>query len=125
MRPFHRREYVVFWRRKVSVAPRRGEKVSIILEHDRPILRVELGDGLGCSLGLSLTRYEYLSRVAEGALPSSFSKECFEDLMAFKSKLMGELASRREDEIPGEITFRVLSVGPNGVALDEPIAVSL
>lgn len=109
---------------KISVAPRRGERVEIILENGSPMLRVDLGDGLGCNFSLTLTRYEYLSRVAEGALPSSFSKECFEDLMAFKSRLMRELAKRPTDAGDGgELVFKVLTVDQGGAALEEPIGV--
>ena len=47
-------------------------------------------------LPLSLTRYEFLSRVAtEGALPASFSKECYEDILAFKSRLLSAAAARK------------------------------
>ncbi len=110
---------------KVSVAPRRGERVEIILENAHPALRVDLGDGLGCTFPLTLTRYEYLSRVAEGALPNSFSKECFEDLMAFKSRLMRELAKRQNiEDHSGELMFRVLTVDQGGAAFEEPIGVS-
>lgn len=111
---------------RVSVAARRGERVEIIAEGRHPSLRVDLGDGLGCSLPLTLTRYEYLSRVAEGAMPSSFSKECFEDVMAFKSRLMREVSKRTGVESsPGELIFRVLGVDPLGSATEEPIGVTL
>jgi hypothetical protein len=33
-------------------------------------------------------RFEFLCRVAEGALPGSFSNECLEDMLAFKAKLL-------------------------------------
>lgn len=108
---------------KISVAPRRGERVEIALENGRPVLRVDLGDGFSCAFVLTLTRYEYLSRVAEGALPNSFSKECFEDLMAFKSRLMRELARRPADEGSRELVFKVLTVDQSGAALEEPIGV--
>lgn len=111
---------------RVSVAARRGERVEIVLEGRHPALRVDLGDNLGCSLPLTLTRYEYLSRVAEGAMPSSFSKECFEDVMAFKSRLMREVSKRPGTESsPGELIFRVLSVDAGGSATEEPIGVTL
>ena len=111
---------------KLSVAPRRGERVEIVPEGRFPSLRVDLGDGLTCFLRLTLTRYEYLSRVAEGAMPSSFSKECFEDVMAFKSRLMRELGKRTGEETPsGELVFRVLGVDASGSAMEEPIGVTL
>jgi hypothetical protein len=111
---------------RLSVAPRRGERVEIVAEGGYPSLRVDLGDGLACVLPLTLTRYEYLSRVAEGAMPSSFSKECFEDVMAFKSRLMRELAKRTGgEESTGELVFRVLAVDSSGSATEETIGVTL
>lgn len=110
---------------RISVAPRHGgEKVEIILENDHPYLHVSLGGQLGCKLQLTLTRYEYLSRVAEGAMPNSFSKECFEDLLAFKGRLMRELDRRNADtDSTSEIVFRVLDVDATGQAKEERIGV--
>jgi hypothetical protein len=50
-------------------------------------------------LNLTLIRYEFLSRIAlEGALPASFSKECYEDLLAFKSQLIAAYMKRQSGE---------------------------
>jgi hypothetical protein len=85
---------------------------------------VSLGAGLGYKFQLTLTRYEYLSRVAEGAMPNSFSKECFEDLLALKGRLMRELAKRdRDAPRTSEIVFRVLDVDAGGSAREERIGV--
>lgn len=110
---------------RVSVAPRHGgEKVEIILDNEHPHLHVSLGAGLGYKFQLTLTRYEYLSRVAEGAMPNSFSKECFEDLLALKGRLMRELANRdRDAPRTSEIVFRVLDVDAGGSAREERIGV--
>lgn len=110
---------------RISVPPRHsGEKVEIILENDHPHLHVSLGGKLGCKFQLTLIRYEYLSRVAEGAMPNSFSKECFEDLLAFKGRLMRELDRRDADnDSSGEIVFRVLDVDATGQAKEERIGV--
>ncbi len=53
-----------------------------------PILRVALRAEEFIDFPLHLTRYEFLLRVADGALPSSFSKECNEDVLAFKSQVL-------------------------------------
>lgn len=46
---------------------------------------------------LTLIRYEFLSRIAiEDALPASFSKECYEDLLALKSQLIAAHTKRQE-----------------------------
>jgi hypothetical protein len=51
-------------------------------------LRFILSNEIIESWELNLVRFEFLSRVAtEGALPASFSKECYEDVLAFKSRL--------------------------------------
>jgi len=110
---------------RISVVPRHGgEKVEVISGDGHPHLHVSLAEGLGCKLQLTLTRYEYLSRVAEGAMPNSFSKECFEDVMAFKSRLMRELARRENSAAtPSELVFRVLDVDATGAAKEERIGV--
>lgn len=110
---------------RISVEPRHGgEKIEIILGNQYPQLHVSLGAGLGCKFQLTLTRYEYLSRVAEGAMPNSFSKECFEDVMAFKGRLMRELAQRDTGGgVTSEVVFRVLDVDASGAAKEERIGV--
>jgi hypothetical protein len=100
--------------------------VDIALNADQPVLVVSLAAECICAFRLTLTRYEYLSRVAEGAMPNSFSKECFEDVMAFKSQLMRALETRdREHPSTGEAVFRVLAVDANGAASEERIGVLL
>ncbi|MCC7368838.1 MAG: hypothetical protein IT306_10470 [Chloroflexi bacterium] len=107
---------------RISVEPRLGERVEVVLnDGDRmPALEVTLSRDVRRLLPLHLTRYEFLSRVAEGALPSSFSKECYEDLLAFKSQLLSALAERREagGEEPERDTlaFRLLELEEAGRA---------
>lgn len=107
---------------RVSVEPRLGERVEIVLrEGDRlPALEVSLSREIRRLLPLHLTRYEFLSRVAEGALPSSFSKECYEDLLAFKSQLLSALAERRraagEEPERNPLAFRLLDLEEAGRA---------
>lgn len=83
---------------RISVDPNKGEKV--ILKYDsstgRVILVVYLSSNIIEELVLNLIRYEFLSRIAlEGALPTSFSKECYEDILAFKSKLIAAYERRK------------------------------
>ncbi|WP_145428821.1 hypothetical protein [Symmachiella dynata] len=61
-----------------------------------PLLRVSFDEKSVVELKLTLTRFEFLSRVAEGVLPGSFSKECHEDMLAFKSRLLSA-AKQRQD----------------------------
>ncbi|AKF92995.1 hypothetical protein NW801_17330 [Brevibacillus laterosporus] len=87
---------------KISVPRNRGESVAIKRDDgDSVILKVCLSSSPNVppvSLKLQLTRYEFLSRVADGALPGSFSRECYEDLLGFKSKLLTNLERRRTEE---------------------------
>ena len=81
----------------VSAEPSKGEK--IVLRYDRSngqvIFSVYFAPDLSVDFNLTLVRYEFLSRIAvEGALPASFSKECYEDLLAFKSQLIATHAKR-------------------------------
>jgi hypothetical protein len=107
---------------RISVEPRRGDRLDVTLRPDAPnsvpSLVVTIGGAPQCTLPLHLTRYEFLSRVAEGALPSSFSKECYEDMLAFKSRLLATLAESRaasglEDNA---LTFQVIDVDEGGKA---------
>ncbi|MBD2704942.1 hypothetical protein IC229_30200 [Spirosoma sp. BT702] len=82
----------------ISVRPKNGQSVKVDWYNNRPILNVSLSNNHLESLTLNLVRYEFLSRVAEGALPSSFSKECYEDVMSFKSKLLKRLTLRRQED---------------------------
>ena len=111
---------------KISVWPRLGQKVEIILRKSdkMPMIRITLASEIDCSFLLTLTRFEFLNQVADGALPNSFSKECYEDVMTFKSQVLTALAEhceRDEEEQDGEITFRFLSIDERGVPTEETV----
>jgi hypothetical protein len=58
----------------------------------RPRVSVHLKSGEPpVSIDLTLTRFEFLQRVASGALPSSFSRECSEDMRSFKSQVLARM----------------------------------
>jgi hypothetical protein len=102
---------------RISVEPRRGDRVEVALSPGGvPSLVVTIDGARSCTLPLHLTRYEFLSRVAEGALPSSFSKECYEDMLAFKSRLLaGLMESRAADgEERNALAFQLLEVDESG-----------
>jgi hypothetical protein len=110
----------------IQVGPRIHERVELVLTQDRPALRVQFASGIQAVLHLNLTRYEFLSRVAEGALPGSFSRECYEDMLAFKSRLLSCLAERRRLEgsnESGTLAFRVLTLDGFGNPLDDVVEV--
>ncbi len=107
---------------RISVLPRLGERVEIILRDNVPTLNVVLSPSIQCSLPLYLIRYEFLVRVADGALPSSFSKECYEDILAFKSRILRALAERRSEEPPlSQNTFRILSLDDRGGPIEDVV----
>ncbi len=110
----------------ISVSPRLGESIDIIKDHSgKPVLKVSLSRSINESLSLSLIRYEFLSRVAEGALPSSFSKECYEDVLSFKSRLLSALARRRNEDgvTQDSLLFRLLKLDDNGNPSHEDIEI--
>ncbi|PFL68548.1 hypothetical protein COJ36_07080 [Priestia megaterium] len=86
---------------KISVRFDRGESVSVNLENRKPVFSVSMSSNeeiKPVKLKLNLVRYEFISRVAEGELPGSFSRECYEDLLAFKSRLINQLENRNRIE---------------------------
>ena len=82
-------------------------------------LVVYIASGVAPSLPLHLVRYEFLSRVAEGALPSSFSRECYEDLLAFKSRLLRDFQMVQQSfgEVPdaSDMNLKLLQLDSRGV----------
>lgn len=110
----------------IRVARRNDERIELVLEDGKPALRVQLSESIFDSLRLNLTRYEFLCRVAEGALPGSFSRECYEDMLAFKCKLLSCLERRRAAEGAGEdgiLTFRLMKLDTTGNPLDDTVEV--
>ena len=82
----------------ISVRRNRGQRVQLEFFYETPALTVYLSSAHSARLPLNLRRYEYLSRIAEGALPNSFSRECYEDIMAYKTDLLRKLDERRREE---------------------------
>jgi len=114
---------------RVSVEPSKGEKVMLRFDHasGRVLLSVFFAPDNCVDFNLTLIRYEFLSRIAmEGALPASFSKECYEDLLAFKSQLIAAYSKRQaSEEMPtgSTISLTLLSLTEQGTP--EPRAVEI
>lgn len=111
-----------------------GMRIKLDPLTERAALDVALATGSGNSASFSLSpvRFEFLCRVAEGALPGSFSNECLEDMLAFKAKLLRKaellLASRlAEDEEPGvddgALTLNFIEMEQNGHGFSRPVTV--
>jgi hypothetical protein len=115
----------------VEVEPRRGQKVALELRGGRLHFVVYLEPDVSVPLPLHLVRYEFLSRVAEGALPSSFSRECYEDMLAFKSQLLRQhhaVQMRYGDgssSDANELNLRLLQLDARGLVSSRPIEVKL
>ena len=114
-----------------SVEPKRGERVFLDLDRasgQRPALVVQFSPTIRVHLDMTLVRYEFLSRVAvDGALPASFSKECYEDILAFKSRLLSAHSQRQADEPSSggdsRVDFKVLSVTAQGTPEERAVEV--
>jgi hypothetical protein len=90
-------------------AQRKGASpgLSVIFDANtqRPCIDIWVGTDATTSVKFQLTpvRFEFLCRVAEGALPSSFSNECFEDLLAFKVRLLRKAEHVRNHSFASDV----------------------
>lgn len=112
-----------------------GMTIKLDVFTERPVIEVSLAQGVGNAVTFDLTpvRYEFLSRVAEGALPGSFSNECLEDLLAFKAKLLRKAELIRSREANGEeegaeaddgtITLNFIDIEQGGHGFSRPVTV--
>jgi hypothetical protein len=116
----------------ISVPRASGEEVSLIADGAGGFgvsVRLVRGNEIPpVVLALSPTRFEFLGRVAEGALPSSFSLECHEDLLAFKARLLRETEKRREldgddQTVDGALVLRFIELGGDGRAIQRRVMV--
>jgi hypothetical protein len=113
--------------------PRQGGEEAVLTTNAKGgvALSVRLSRGADpgpIGLALTPTRFEFLGRVAEGALPSSFSLECHEDLLAFKARLLSATERRRvldddEPAVAGELVLRFIELGSDGRALPRRVTV--
>lgn len=112
-----------------------GMRIKLDPLTERASLDVALAaaSGYSASFSLSPVRFEFLCRVADGALPGSFSNECLEDMLAFKAKLLrkAELLRRAsrmaDDEEPdiddGSLTLKFIEMEQNGHGFSRPVTV--
>ena len=111
-----------------------GMRIKLDPLTERVTLDVALAAGANhsASFTLSPVRFEFLCRVAEGALPGSFSNECLEDMLAFKAKLLRKAELLRadrlaEDEEPGvddeALTLNFIEMEQNGHGFSRPVTV--
>ncbi|OMF92577.1 hypothetical protein [Paenibacillus sp. FSL R7-0337] len=115
----------------ISVPKKRGESMQIRMNaNGKLVIEVKLSSSVAAvELPLHLVRYEFLSRVAEGALPGSFSRECYEDILGFKSKLLKRLEERRtideeDSDNDSDLSFRIIRLNPDGLIDDRIVEVN-
>lgn len=103
---------------RVSVARDSRRFVTVVNDAAGfPVLRVSFDEDTVVELKLTLTRFEFLSRVAEGVLPGSFSKECHEDMLAFKSRLLSAAKLGQdafEDDEDAQMEFKFVELDEMG-----------
>ncbi|WP_247484016.1 hypothetical protein [Bradyrhizobium sp. 15] len=110
---------------KIPVRPRGQEYVEVTTRSGFPSLDVSLPGGRLCSLRLNLTRYEFLMRVSAGALPGNFSRECYEDILAFKSSLLSAARPHGNASSAAELSFSLLSLDSMGNPADDTVEVTI
>ena len=107
-------------------------KLDPLTERATLDVAIAAGPDHSASFTLSPVRFEFLCRVAEGALPGSFSNECLEDMLAFKAKLLRKAELLRaerlaEDEEPsvddGALTLNFIEMEQNGHGFSRPVTV--
>lgn len=115
----------------VSVARRGGEEVSLVSDSKggmQLVVKLSRDDPPPISLQLSTTRFEFLGRVAEGALPSSFSLECHEDFLAFKARLLSGVERRRVldgEDRASDIVLKFIDLNLDGRASSRSVTVRI
>jgi hypothetical protein len=120
-----------------EVSARRQGGVGMRIRLDpvtrRATLDVALASGTthSATFSLSPVRFEFLCRVADGALPGSFSNECLEDLLAFKAKLLrkaellrtGSLDETEPGSSAAPLTLSFIEVEQSGHGYSRPVTV--
>ena len=111
---------------------RRDPYLSFVLDKDGATPCMQIvdpaadGDGIIDTLTLQLTHFEYLVRVASGSLPASFSRQCNEDFLDFKLRLITRLDGLiGEEPTRDEINLEALTVNNEGRVHPENIRIRL
>src|SRR5690606_36329798 len=122
-----------------EVPARRTMGVGVQFKLDRqtemPCLDVTISPDPKKRVVFTLTpvRFEFLCRVADGALPGSFSNECLEDMLAFKAKLLWQAelvrVQRLNDEeaepesMGASVHLNFIEIEQNGHGFSRPVVV--
>ncbi|MBL8517291.1 MAG: hypothetical protein JNM76_10030 [Betaproteobacteria bacterium] len=91
--------------------------LEIVLKQSTTMPEVVLRrDGKEFRFALSLPRFEFLCRVADGAMPSSFSRESCADFMSLKQRCLRDLQLR-----PNSKSLHLLEIHGAGMVHKHPI----
>ena len=71
-----------------------------------PAIRLQQGNGPKSQFQLTMLRFEFLMRVAEGAMPTSFSREAYEDLLSLKQCAVRDLGIQQNPTFLERIDVR-------------------
>ena len=92
--------------------PGRAPQLKLVSRKDQSIMS---------NLVITPTLFEYLIRVAEGALPTSFSNQCFQDIRNFQIKCVGEILEHNKER---DVDIQYVAVETNEERLrDSPIGI--
>ena len=82
-----------------------------------PLMKIvdptEPGDGVVDEIELQISHFEYLIRVAKGSLPTSFSRQCYEDFLDFKLRIIEGL-NETDTSSHRKIFFQAINVDEHG-----------
>jgi hypothetical protein len=101
-----------------------GSGLRFSFDPDRhvPVLHVHLRQDHDAALPLTLMRFEFLMRVAQGALPSSFSKECYEDIVSFKTRVLSDFYRINQGR---SVPLSILSTSADGALTTRQLGIRL
>jgi hypothetical protein len=114
---------------EVPAEPKLGAKIVVESKGNSLLLCVFLDRNTRLALPLNLVRYEFLCRVAEGALPTNFSRECYEDILSFKSRLLRAWRELSEDDeetdLKDQLSLGLLELNREGQMSTNRISIQL
>lgn len=94
------------------------QQTGLFLEWDSslkvPFLVVKYGSNVLARRELTLARYEFLTRIANGALPGSFSAEFYEDVLAFKAQIIRQFLKMIPSDIIAGIPIQLVTAESDG-----------
>ncbi|WP_370675232.1 hypothetical protein [Pleomorphomonas sp. PLEO] len=99
-----------------------GLRISFDPDRHVPVLHVHLRQDHDAALPLTLMRFEFLMRVANGALPSSFSKEYYEDIISFKTRVLSDFYRINQGR---SVPLSILTTGPDGALATRQLGMRL